>query len=39
MCVGGDGCVGVPRSLCVCECVCVCMRVHVCSHAIQEKVH
>ena len=23
MCVGGDGCVGVPISLCVCVCVCV----------------
>ena len=25
MCVGGDGCVGVPISLCVC----VCVHVHV----------
>ena len=22
MCVGGDGCVGVPISLCVCGCAC-----------------
>ena len=26
MCVGGDGCVGVPTSLSVC--VCVCVHVH-----------
>ena len=27
MCVGGDGCVGVPISLCVCVCVHVCVCV------------
>ena len=29
MCVGGNGCVGVPISLCVCVCVCVCVHVRV----------
>ena len=26
MCVGWDGCVGVPIFVCVCVCVCVCVQ-------------
>ena len=35
MCVGGDGYMGMPISLCVCVGMCVCVS----SHATQEKVH